>query len=151
MKRTPQEIIELVVFGLIGLLVGTGVLWLVGSLLRLVAMLFVWLAGALWALISFLVPVALIAGAIVLGVRWAQGRPWHPFGSNEPSAAPSYSPPPPYVPTNGGTVPRPPAAEIPTTEISRQQAADGTDESPSEQDPSESAGNGDEAQEPPRD
>ena len=150
MKRTPQEIIELVVFGLIGLLVGTGVLWLVGSLLRLVAMLFVWLAGALWALISFLVPVALIAGAIVLGVRWAQGRPWHPFGSNEPSAAPSYRPPS-YVPTNGGTVPRPPAAEIPTTEISKQQAADGTDESPSEQDPSESAGNGDEAQEPPRD
>jgi predicted lipid-binding transport protein (Tim44 family) len=75
MKRTPQEIVELVVFGLIALLIGTGVLWLLGALFGLVGQVLGWLAALLWGLLSFLVPVALVAGAVVLIVRWAQGRP----------------------------------------------------------------------------
>lgn len=87
MKRTPQEIVELVVFGLIALLIGTGVLWLVGSLLGLLGIIFAWLAGLLWGILSFLVPVALVAGAGVLIVRWAQGRDLNPFAPIPAEAA----------------------------------------------------------------
>jgi hypothetical protein len=75
MKRSLQEIVELVVFGLIALLIGTGVLWLLGAVFGLVGTVFGWLAALLWGLLSFLVPVALVAGAVVLIVRWSQGRP----------------------------------------------------------------------------
>lgn len=74
MRRTPQEIIELAVFALIALLFSTGVLWLVGVVFGLLGSVLGWLAGVLWGLLNFLVPVALIAGATVLLVRWAQGR-----------------------------------------------------------------------------
>jgi hypothetical protein len=87
MKRTPQEIVELVVFGLIALLLGTGVLWLAGSLLGLLGIILGWLAGLLWGILSFLVPVALVAGAGVLIVRWAQGRDLNPFAPIPAEAA----------------------------------------------------------------
>ena len=75
MKRSLQEIVELVVFGLIALLIGTGVLWLLGAVFGLAGTVLGWLAALLWGLLSFLVPVALVAGAVVLIVRWSQGRP----------------------------------------------------------------------------
>ena len=74
MRRTPQEIVELVVFGLIALLLGTGVLWLLGAVFGLVGTVLGWLAALLWGIVSFLVPVALVAGAVVLVVRLAQGK-----------------------------------------------------------------------------
>lgn len=75
MRRTPQEIVELVVFGLIALLLGTGVLWLLGAVFGLVGTVLGWLAALLWGIVSFLVPVALVAGAVVLIVRLVQGKP----------------------------------------------------------------------------
>ena len=74
MRRTPQEIVELVVFGLIALLLGTGVLWLLGAVFGLVGTVLGWLAALLWGIVSFLVPVALVAGVVVLVVRLAQGK-----------------------------------------------------------------------------
>lgn len=74
MKRSLQEIVELVVFGLIALLLGTGLLWLVGALFGVVGTVLGWLAGVLWALLRFVVPVALVAGLIVWLVRAAQDR-----------------------------------------------------------------------------
>jgi predicted lipid-binding transport protein (Tim44 family) len=74
MKRSLQEIIELVVFGLIALLLGTALLWLVGAVFGLVGTVLGWLAGLLWALLRFVVPVALIAGIVVLLVRALRGR-----------------------------------------------------------------------------
>ena len=74
MRRTPQEIVELVVFGLIALLLGTGVLWLLGAVFGLVGTVLGWLAALLWGIVSFLVPVALVAGAVVLIVRLVQGK-----------------------------------------------------------------------------
>jgi hypothetical protein len=74
MRRTPQEIVELVVFGLIALLLGTGVLWLLGAVFGLVGTVLGWLAALLWGIVSFLVPVALVAGAVVLIVRVVQGK-----------------------------------------------------------------------------
>ena len=101
MKRTPQEIVELVVFGLIALLIGTGVLWLLGAVFGLVGTVLGWLAALLWGLLAFLVPVALVAGAI----RWAQGRPLPgsqdrpgPTAAPVPAAAPAPGPAAPAVP-----------------------------------------------------
>ncbi len=74
MRRTPQEIVELVVFGLIALLLGTGVLWLLGAVFGLVGTVLGWLGALLWGIVSFLVPVALVAGAVVLIVRLVQGK-----------------------------------------------------------------------------
>ncbi len=64
MKRSLQEVIELVVFGLIALLVGTGILWLLGWLLGFVSIIFTFIAGLIWALLRFIIPVAIVAGVL---------------------------------------------------------------------------------------
>jgi hypothetical protein len=74
MKRSVQEIIELAVFGLIALLVGTGVLWLTGWVLGGLGWLLQLVSGLLWSLLRFVVPVAIAAGLVYLLVRWLQGQ-----------------------------------------------------------------------------
>ena len=116
MKRTPQEIVELVVFGLIALLLGTGILWLLGAVFGILGTVLGWLASLLWGLLSFLVPVALVAGAVVLIVRWAQGRPL-PGGANPAAASPqtvdAAPPAPPAAPVPAPPPPQPSAEEVP--------------------------------------
>lgn len=65
-----QEVVELVVFALIALLVGTGLVWVSGWLLGLVGTLLTWLAGLVWSLLRFLVPVAIVAGVVYLLVQF---------------------------------------------------------------------------------
>ena len=76
MKRSQQEVVELLVFGLIALLIATGVLWVVGWLLGLIGAVFVWLAGVIWSLLRFIIPVAVLAAAVYVLVVLArkQGR-----------------------------------------------------------------------------
>ncbi len=74
MKRSLQEVVELVVFGLVALLVGTGLLWLVGWLLSLGGLLLKAIAGLLWLLLRFVVPVALVAGLVYFLVKALQNR-----------------------------------------------------------------------------
>ena len=74
MKRSIQEIIELVVFALIAVLIGTGVLWLVGWLIGLVGMLFMWVAGLLWWLLIRVIPVVVIIAAVYALFRLLQRR-----------------------------------------------------------------------------
>jgi len=69
MKRSAQEIIELVVFALIALIIGTGVVWLAGWLLGVVGTIFTWLASLVWSLLRFLVPLAIVIGGVYLLVR----------------------------------------------------------------------------------
>lgn len=64
-----QEVVELVIFALIALLVGTGVVWLAGWMLGLVGTVLTWLAGLVWSLLRFLVPIAVVAGAVYLLVK----------------------------------------------------------------------------------
>ena len=64
MKRSLQEVIELVVFGLIALLVGTGILWLLGWLMGIGSVVFTFIAGLIWALLRFIIPVAIVAGVL---------------------------------------------------------------------------------------
>lgn len=72
MKRSLQEIVELVVFGLIALLVGTGVLWLLGWIIGLVGSLFMWIAGILWLLLRWIIPVVVIIAAVYALFRLLQ-------------------------------------------------------------------------------
>lgn len=74
MKRSVQEIIELVVFGLIALLVGTGVVWLLGQIMRGLGWVFVGLAALVWGLLKFLIPILAVAGLVYALVRWLQTK-----------------------------------------------------------------------------
>ncbi|MFO8149891.1 MAG: hypothetical protein R6T93_06325 [Trueperaceae bacterium] len=115
MRRTPQEIVELVVFGLIALLLGTGVLWLLGAVFGLVGAVLGWLAALLWGIVSFLVPVALVAGAVVLIVRVVQGKSLP--GVSVRSDAPTVD-----------AAPAPAAEAASDTALDRDRAAEATDE-----------------------
>ncbi|HEX7005168.1 MAG TPA: ABC transporter permease [Trueperaceae bacterium] len=72
MKRSVQEIVELLVFGLIALLIGTGLLWLAGWIFDLVGVLFKFFAALIWSLLRFIVPVAIGAAIIYALVRLIQ-------------------------------------------------------------------------------
>ena len=71
MKRSLQEYVELVVFGLIALLVGTGLLWVLGWVLSLGGVVLKGLAGLLWMLLRFIVPVAIAGGLVYFLVKAA--------------------------------------------------------------------------------
>lgn len=103
MKRSLQEYVELVVFGLIALLVGTGLLWVVGWVLSLGGIVLKGLAGLLWMLLRFIVPVAIAGGLVYFLVKAAQGRQRsddHAGGmrSAPPRVDAAYSPPAPTAP-----------------------------------------------------
>lgn len=72
MKRSFQEILELIAFGLIALVVGTALLWIGGWLLGLVGLLLKGLAGLLWLVLRWILPVAILLGAIYAIVRLFQ-------------------------------------------------------------------------------
>jgi hypothetical protein len=74
MKRSVQEIVELLVFGLIALLVGTALLWLAGWVFDLVGVLLKFFAGLIWSLLRFIVPVAVVAAIVYTLVRLVQQR-----------------------------------------------------------------------------
>ena len=83
MKRSLQEIIELVAFGLIALLIATGLIWLVGWILGLVGVLFQIVAGFLWAILRYLIPIAIIAAAVYFLVKLIQNRNKQPTAPNQ--------------------------------------------------------------------
>lgn len=113
MKRSLQEYVELVVFGLIALLVGTGLLWVVGWVLSLGGIVLKGLAGLLWMLLRFIVPVAIAGGLVYFLVKAAQGRqrsdpaPDRAPASQVPTGA-SYTPPS----STAGTAAGAPAAAV---------------------------------------
>jgi uncharacterized membrane protein len=72
MKRSVQEIVELLVFGLIALLIGTGLLWLAGWVFDLLGVLLKFFAGLIWSLLRFIVPVAIVAAIVYALVRLFQ-------------------------------------------------------------------------------
>lgn len=69
MKRSSQEIIELIVFALIALTVGTGLMWLLGQIFAVFAVILGFLAGVVWFLLRFLIPIALVAGLVYFAVN----------------------------------------------------------------------------------
>jgi len=83
MRRSFKEIVELVVFGLIALLLATGLIWLIGWVLGLVGIGLKFVAGIIWSLLRFLVPIAIVAGLAYALVRFFLNR-----SKNNPMPAP---------------------------------------------------------------
>ncbi len=85
-----QEIIELVIFGLIALLLGTGLLWGVGWLLDLVGIIFRFVAGLIWSLLRFIIPIVIVGGVAYALFRFFQSRSDRGTDSEAaPAAAPT--------------------------------------------------------------
>ena len=78
MKRSIQEIIELLVFGLIAVLIGTGLLWVVGWVIGGLGALFKLIAALIWSLLRFVVPIAVVGAAVYALVRLLQGQRGEP-------------------------------------------------------------------------
>ncbi len=74
MKRSLQEIVELVIFALIALVVGTGLLWVFGWLLGLVGIIFKFIAGLIWIVLRYILPVAIVAAVIFFLIRFVTNR-----------------------------------------------------------------------------
>lgn len=74
MKRSLQEIVELIIFGLLALLIGTGLLWVFGQILKFVGWLFIKISWILWLLLKYILPIAIAAGIIFFIVRYFVGR-----------------------------------------------------------------------------
>lgn len=89
-----QEIIELVVFGLIALLLGTGLLWVLGWLMGLAGIVFKFAAGFLWSLLRFIVPIVIIGGVAYALVRFFQNQSSRPPATTAPPTAPVPAPAP---------------------------------------------------------
>jgi hypothetical protein len=114
MKRSIQEVVELVIFGLIVLLVGTGLLWLVGWLIGLLGSLFMLIAGFIWRLLWYIIPAAIIIGAVYFLVKLAKERQ---DANPQPATGQGYAAPPPPPPPSAThasqSAPTPPASQSP--------------------------------------
>lgn len=145
MKRSLQEVVELVVFGLIALLIGTGVLWLGGWVLGWVGLLLKFLAGLIWWLLRFIVPVAIVAGLIYFLVRVLQGdrsgRSGAPAAPNASGTTAPATTAPATTPTGGAPAPAP-AAPAAADEAAPDEAA------PAQSASAEEPSGGDEAASP---
>jgi uncharacterized membrane protein len=86
MKRSVQEIVELLVFGLIALLIGTGLLWLAGWAFDLLGVLLKFFAALIWSLLRFIVPVAVVAAIVYALVRLFQQQRERGSEKNERAA-----------------------------------------------------------------
>jgi hypothetical protein len=123
MKRSLQEVIELVVFGLIALLIGTGLLWLVGWLLGIVSVVFTAIAGWVWQLLRFIIPVALAAGVIFFIYRLITNRNTKVATVSQPA-----TPVTPVVTEPMETVkPEPTEEAMPPSSDDRMDSSDGKD------------------------
>jgi uncharacterized membrane protein len=100
MKRSFQEILELVAFGLIALLVGTALLWVGGWLFGVVGWLLQGLAGLLWWVLRWILPVAILVGAVYAIVRLFQQQSRKSAATPAPTVTDAAAAPPvePVVP-----------------------------------------------------
>ena len=74
MKRSVQEIIELLVFALIALLIGTGLLWVVGWLFGILGFVLREVAEFIWFLLKYIIPAAVIVAAVYALIKLAQNQ-----------------------------------------------------------------------------
>ena len=118
MKRSLQEIIELVVFGLIALLVGMLLIWGAGWVFTGVGWLFRIIGSFLWTLLRFIIPVAIAAGIIYLVVRLIANQTKSKPVAETPAYTPQPAAPvPPMVGESTPTTATPPVTDGATEDI----------------------------------
>lgn len=116
MKRSLRETIELLVFALIALLIGIGLLWLFGWVLGLVGFAFKAIAGFIWMLLKYIIPLAIIAAAVYALVKLIQNdRERQQAVTATPATESAYvpAPPPPPAATAPSEPVEPAASEPP--------------------------------------
>lgn len=86
MKRSTQEILELAVFALIALVLGTLLVWGVGWVFTGIGWLLRLVAGLIWSLLRFIIPIAIVAGVVYLVVRLLSQPRRHETASSAPTA-----------------------------------------------------------------
>ena len=69
MKRSVQEVLELVVIGLVALIVGMLLLWGAGWVFTFLGWLLRLVGSFIWLLLRFIIPIAIVAGIVYLIVR----------------------------------------------------------------------------------
>jgi len=74
MNRSFQEIVELAIFGIIALAIGTGLLWVLGYVLRAVGWLSTKIAGWIWLPVRFLLLIAIVVIAVYFIWKFIQDR-----------------------------------------------------------------------------
>ncbi len=128
MKRSLRETIELLVFALIALLIGIGLLWLFGFVLGIVGFVFKAIAGFIWMLLKYIIPLAIIAAAVYALIKLIQrdrDRDRQQTQAVTPATEPAYAPPPPPVATAPVEPAKPTAPEPATGETDENAREDG--------------------------
>lgn len=74
MNRSFQEIVELAIFGIIALAIGTGLLWVLGYVLQAVGWLSTKIAGWIWLPVRFLLLIAIVVIAVYFIWKFIQDR-----------------------------------------------------------------------------
>lgn len=74
MNRSFQEIVELAIFGVIALAIGTGLLWVLGYVLQAVGWLSTKIAGWIWLPVRFLLLIAIVVIAVYFIWKFIQDR-----------------------------------------------------------------------------
>jgi len=74
MNRSFQEIVELAIFGIIALAIGTGLLWVLGFVLQGVGWLSTRIASWIWLPVRFLLLIAIVVIAVYFIWKFIQDR-----------------------------------------------------------------------------
>ena len=119
-----QEIIELVVFGLIALVVGMLVIWGVGWVFTFLGWLFRLVGAFLWTILKFVIPIAIVAGVVYLLVRLITRRNADAASSRATSSAAPSAPTKPATPAPATTSPAVTQASADDTRTVETRAAD---------------------------
>ena len=100
MKRSVQEVLELVVIGLVALVVGMLVLWGAGWVFTFLGWLLRLVGGFIWLLLRFIIPIAIVAGIVYLIVRLVTNQSKKASAAHTPTVSgPATSPSVPVTPS----------------------------------------------------
>ena len=93
MKRSVQEILELIVFGLIAIIVGMLLLWGAGWVFTWLGLLLRYIGGFIWLILKYVIPVAIVALVVYFLVKLVMNQQSKPAAaSSDASATPAVQP-----------------------------------------------------------
>lgn len=119
MKRSVQEILELIVFGLIAIVVGMLLLWGAGWVFTWLGLLLRYIGGFIWLILRYVIPVAIVALVVYFLVKLVMNQRDKSAGETaSTSATPAVQPAstsPAAAPT-GSVIDAPPPTKVDNAE-----------------------------------